>query len=237
MGRRFLVPNLLLPSSTTHPFTGTTGGVAVKPAPVFSRVDQQQRSAATTALSITLGAVPANGSLMVMAIFMQSDTDTITTPAGWTKLDGPSTTATGGDFGAYLHYKVASSETGTYTATKTGTEGSSLMIVATYTGAAYDTFTKDITAGGGARTNAVLPAITTSTTNCMLVYLAGFRGVSNTATPASGYTERLDTGSANAPNSEVAEMVLVPASTTSPGTITKVLSSTDCVYHVSLKPA
>ena len=71
----------------------------------------------------------------------------------------------------------------------------------------------------------------------ILLYICGFRGPGYSATPATGYTELIDTTSINPPNAEVAVKAQWAPTTTSAGTITKSGASTDIVYHIPLSPA
>ena len=225
---------------SSRPAQGTASSGAVKPLPTIpNAVDQQFRSAATTDLSITPATTPQDGDIIILAIFCQSDTDVISTPSDFVEIDTASIVNTGGDLRAYLFMKLANGESGPYTCGKTGTEGSTLSLLVTVRGAEYpptDTVTINASTGG-ARTNAVLPAVTTTVGSSILLYICGFRGPGYSATPATGYTELIDTTSINPPNAEVAVKAQWAPTTTSAGTITKSGASTDIVYHIPLSPA
>lgn len=161
-------------------------------------------SAGTSAVPYPTGTVPAANDLLILTISLFVS-GTVTTPAGWTLIDGFSNSANTLAPTIYAFWKFAAGgESGTVTVTHT--TGKSEAQIAGQSGADQTTpidvspvhFTSgsvDDSTGGTA--NCVITGLTIATAGATVYTVSADNAAAHTATPPAGFTEIADGSGAN----------------------------------------
>jgi hypothetical protein len=164
----------------------TTGSVAA-----FRSLNFLSDGSGTNHVCPMPAGVVAGDALVMILHAWGGGTPVITTPAGWTSrgFHNP-----GGDvWGCYT--KIASGSEGASVTVTANTSTMSNIGILAYLGATAIDAVTDFGLQQSSTTPTV-PSVTTTVANGMLVGLAGFAGAAS-ATPAAGWTERLDHHSPN----------------------------------------
>lgn len=214
------------------------GGATLKNAPTYVGIGSAAGSyafAVTGTLAPTMPTVAA-GDLLIAAVMVLSQADTIATPDGWSLVAGPDDSHAANAVRGYLFTRTASGGD-TVTFTKTGTAGAWRGIVlAVRGGGTVTSATPGVSSG---LSEPVLPSVTPTAPNSFLVGIAGHRVTSGAqATAPTGYTERADSASVNTPNFVVNTATRLPASAT--GTVAIDISGSGSgwvAYHIAVAPA
>lgn len=148
------------------------------------------QSSANTNLVVNVPAGVQDGDFLVLFVVADTDTATITLPAGWTEMPGSPQTRAGSLTGRCA-YRIASSEPASYTVTFSGSSAGTGAVMAAY----FDTVSLGLDTSSGntfaASTTHTLTGISSAIDNEMLVCcFASDAGTSYT--PPSGMTERAD---------------------------------------------
>lgn len=200
-------------------------------------------SAGTSAVPYPTGTVPSAGDFLLLTISLFVS-GTVTTPAGWTVIDGFSNTGNTLAPTVYAFWKIAAGgESGTVTVTHSTAKSEAQ--IAGQSGADQTTpidvapvnFTSgsvDQSAGGSA--NCVITSITVATAGATVYTVSSSNAAAQTATPPSGFTEIADGSGANV-NLHVSYKT--GFSTGATGTETVVWSGTgkQCGFLVVVRPA
>jgi hypothetical protein len=193
------------------------------------------------------GTIPGSaqaGDMALLTCVLSTGSYTVATPAGWTRLDGP--TRINSNLTAYLFArKLTAGQAGT-TVTLAASSGARFIgLLGVYSG--VDTIAELVTTVDthtSAATSITSPAITTPEANCLLVNLWAVR--SNTATPPTvtapaGHTAgaEVNTDFAAAPNYAIrsTRKAIATAGPQAAATATVSQSATAVVYSVVLTPA
>lgn len=148
------------------------------------------QSSANTNLVVNVPAGVQDGDFLVLFVVADTDTATITLPAGWTEVPGsPQTRAS--SLTGRCAYRIASSEPASYTVTFSGSSAGTGAVIAAY----FDTVSLGLDTSSGntfaVSTTHTLTGITAAIDNEMLVCcFASDAGTSYT--PPAGMTERAD---------------------------------------------
>ncbi|MBI2764858.1 MAG: hypothetical protein HYX53_02975 [Chloroflexi bacterium] len=157
---------------------------------IASRSSATGASSANTSLVVNVPAGVQNGDFLVLFVSADTDTATITLPAGWTEIPGsPQTPA--GIVTTRCAYRLASSEPASYTVTFSGSSAGTGAVMGAY----FDTVSLGLDSSGGntfaASTTHTLTGISAAITNEMLVCCYA-NDSATTYTPPPGMTERVD---------------------------------------------
>lgn len=176
-------------------------------------VNSANASTTTATLTITKPTNTASGQVMV-AVVSGAGTTTISAPSGWTLIQD----TTSGSMRQLSYYRVAgASEPANYAFTSSASRNASGGIT-TFSGVNTTVPVEASGEANGASGNAVAPAITTLTTNDMI--LASYTTVAATTwTPPTGMTERWDKASSST-TSGMASVPQAAAGTTGTKTAT-----------------
>ena len=194
---------MFLPSFTVpfHPAAGGGGGS-------WTQVQYKTNSgASSSSLSVSMTSTPTNGNLLVLIAV--SSTGTLTLPAGWTEIESGNTTHK-------MAYKIASSESGSYSFTYSGSAKADgcCAIIAEFSGnisSPYD-------AHGSATSTTTAPSITTAYASELVIIGAAGRGYTAFATAPSGFTSVARVGTGVSPNKACAMAYKTQASAGATGT-------------------
>jgi myo-inositol-hexaphosphate 3-phosphohydrolase len=174
----------------TQTWTVAPSGTGAGSGIVRESVSQALNTTASTTLSIPKPANVIQGDLLVGCLSLNGGTVTATgVPAGWTRLAAVTTIANPKVYG---YYKVATaSESASYLWTTTSTTSGGG--IARYSGASgLDTVATSAT--GAAASSGTVPAVTTTTSNAMLVGCMSVNSSSATLTSPAGMTQAVETG-------------------------------------------
>lgn len=167
------------------------------PAPTFRSVADQWTAAATGTNTLTKPSGCVDGDLLLIAAFIQSNTDTLACAALGSPYSGPhDQTGPAGVLRSYLWVRTAASEGASWAFTKTGTGGSCHTVAVCLVGGQLDAMAhREATANS---TTITLPSVQPTASPSLLVALMGYRGASNdVTTQPTGYTDRLSTANIN----------------------------------------
>jgi hypothetical protein len=197
------------------------------------RSSMESFNASSNSIVVSKPPDTVDGDVMLALVYINDVTATITPPAGWTVIDTINTTISAV---MATYYKVASSEGASYTWSFDKTQRNRASISSFIGVNKTNMINQHGVQGNAASTGCIAPSITTTTGNCMIVFMGAVDDSAvGTFTAATGMTEVLDS-SGVAPH-EHAYVIQVSAGVS--GTKTAVLSTAllNAGFLIALTPS
>jgi hypothetical protein len=197
-------------------------------APTYVNHTAQKNDTATGAPSVTVPASVADGDIIILMLTLDGDlTSTVTWPGGFTEFVSADTTGGTADVqAAHMAWKLAASESGSYSPTFTSTRNT--LIAVAYRGAKNQTplfsSNKSSTPVVNTAVTATASAITTTSADNTIINFTAADDTGNllTITQPTSYTERYDSAGGVADGCEFSDIAQAAAGST--GAVTSTLN-------------